>query len=224
MRLRPRFAWLWQAPLALVAFVVALMVLLRFVPPPTTAFMLGCDHRPVQQDWVPWSRIAPAAALAVVAAEDQKFPDHWGFDFEAIDRALDHNQRARRVHGASTISQQTAKNLFLWSGRSYVRKALEAGFTLLLEGLWPKRRILEVYLNVAQFGPDVFGVQAAAQRYFGKPAARLSRHEAALLAAVLPNPERLHVDRPSAYVLERADDIEQQMGQLGADYLAALGR
>lgn len=221
--MRPRLAWLWQAPLALAAFVIALVLLLRFVPPPTTAFMLACEHRPVQQHWVPWPRIAPAAALAVVASEDQKFPSHWGFDFDAIDDAMEHNRHSRRKRGASTISQQTAKNLFLWSGRSYVRKALEASLTVLIEGLWPKRRILEVYLNVAQFGPDVFGVEAAARHYFGKPAARLSRREAALLAAVLPNPERLHVDRPSSYVLERADDIEQQMSQLGIDYLAALG-
>lgn len=214
--------FLLLAPFAFVALVAVIVLLLRVAPPPTSAFMLASDASPVHYTWVPWSRIAPSAGLAVVAAEDQKFPEHWGFDFEAIDKAIDHNQKSRRVRGASTISQQTAKNLFLWSGKSYLRKALEVGDTLLLEGLWPKRRILEVYLNIAQFGPDVYGVQAAAQRYFGKPAARLSRHEAALLAAVLPNPERLRVDRPSAYVLGRADDIEQQMQQLGDGYLAGL--
>jgi monofunctional biosynthetic peptidoglycan transglycosylase len=213
---------LWQLPLGLVAGSLLLVLLLRVVPPPTTAFMLGNDIRPVHYQWVPWNHIAPTVRLAVVASEDQKFPEHWGFDFEAIDKALDHNERSRRVRGASTISQQTAKNLFLWSGKSYVRKGLEAGFTVLMEGLWPKRRILEVYLNIARFGPDVFGVEAAAQTYFGKPAARLSSHEAALLAAVLPNPERLSVARPSAYVAGRADDIEQQMQQLGSDYLDEL--
>lgn len=221
---RRRRPWrlLWQLPLAFVAGSVLLVLLLRVLPPPTTAFMLGNDLHPVRYAWVGWSRIAPAARLAVVAAEDQKFPDHWGFDFEAIDQAIDHNEHSRRVRGASTISQQTAKNLFLWSGRSYVRKGLEAGFTLLMEGLWPKRRILEMYLNVAQFGPDVFGVEAAAQAYFGKPAMRLTAHEAALLAAVLPNPQRFSAARPSPYVAGRADDIEQQMQQLGSGYLDDL--
>lgn len=214
--------WLWLGPLAFAAACTLVVLLLRVVPPPVTSFMLGSDTHPVHYDWVRWERIAPAAALAVVASEDQKFPEHWGFDFEAIDKAIDHNQKSRRLHGASTISQQTAKNLFLWSGRSYIRKGLEVGFTLLLEGLWPKRRILEVYLNVAEFGPGIYGVQAAAQRYFGKPASRLSRHEAALLAAVLPNPKTLRVDRPSGYVLGRADDIEQQMEQLGSNYLDSL--
>ena len=220
-RWRPR-ALLWQLPLLFVGGSVALVLLLRLLPPPTSAFMIGNALHPVHYDWVAWDRIAPSARIAVVAAEDQKFPDHWGFDFEAIDRAIDHNERSRRVRGASTISQQTAKNLFLWSGRSYVRKGLEAWFTVLMEGLWPKRRILEVYLNIAQFGPDVFGVEAAAQRFFGKPAARLTSHEAALLAAVLPNPERFSVARPSAYVAGRAEDIEQQMQQLGPGYLDAL--
>ena len=214
--------WLWLAPLGLMGTCVASVLLLRVIPPLTSAFMLGSDTRPVQYDWVPWDKIAPNAALAVVAAEDQKFPEHWGFDFAAIDQAIDHNQRSKRIRGASTISQQTAKNLFLWSGRSYVRKALEVGFTLLLEGLWPKRRILEVYLNIAEFGPGIYGVQAASRHYFGKPASRLNRHEAALFAAVLPNPQRLRVDRPSGYVLGRADDIEQQMEQLGSAYLADL--
>jgi monofunctional glycosyltransferase len=207
----------------LAAFNLLLVLLLRWVPPPTSAFMLEADIRPLHQRWVPWAQIAPAVRLAVVASEDQKFPEHHGFDFDAIDKALEHNrQRHRSLHGASTISQQTAKNLFLWSGRSYVRKGLEAGFTVLLESLWPKRRILETYLNVVRFGPDVYGVEEASERYFDKPASRLSWHEAALLAAVLPNPERLHVDRPSAFVLERADAIERQMRLLGSGYLDDL--
>jgi monofunctional biosynthetic peptidoglycan transglycosylase len=203
---------------------VAAIALLRFVPPPTTAFMLASEYKPVRYRWVAWPRIAPVAALAVVASEDQKFPSHWGFDFGAMENALHHNAHSRRIHGASTITQQTAKNLFLWSGRSYLRKGLEAGFTVLIETLWPKRRILEVYLNVVEFGPGIYGVEAASQHYFGKSAARLSRHEAALLAAVLPNPERLHVDRPSTYVAARAADIEEQMQLLGSGYLRALGQ
>lgn len=217
-----RRRWLWLLPLAPLAVSVLMVLLLRVIPPLTSAFMLASDTQPVHYQWQPWRKIAPAAALAVVAAEDQKFPEHWGFDFEAIDKAIDHNQHSRRLHGASTISQQTAKNLFLWSGRSYFRKGLEVGFTLLLEGLWPKQRILETYLNIAEFGPGIYGVEAASQHYFGHSAARLSNHQAALLAAVLPNPERLRVDRPSAYVLERTADIEQQMDQLGSAYLAAL--
>jgi monofunctional biosynthetic peptidoglycan transglycosylase len=201
---------------------VLAVLLLRWMPPPTTAFMLEAEHRPVHQTWVPWARIAPAARLAVVASEDQKFPAHWGFDFQAIDEAYAHNRQHRRIRGASTISQQTAKNLFLWLGRSYFRKGLEAYFTLLLEAAWPKRRILEVYLNIAQFGPDVFGLEEAAQRYFGKPAAHLSVHEAALLASVLPDPEKMSAARPSAYVDERADEVEEQMRLLGSDYLERL--
>jgi monofunctional biosynthetic peptidoglycan transglycosylase len=209
-------------PFALLAGSVLLVWLLRWAPPPTSAFMLEADIRPVHQQWVPWSRISAEAKLAVVASEDQKFPAHHGFDFEAIDKAIEHNETHRRVRGASTISQQTAKNLFLWSGRSYLRKGLEAYFTVLLEKLWPKHRILEVYLNIARFGPDVYGAEEAAQRYFGKPAAALDAHEAALLAAVLPNPERMHAGRPSGYVQLRADEVEGQMRLLGADYLSRM--
>lgn len=222
---RPRLSlwqWLLLAPFLLAGFAVLQVLVLRVVPPFTSAFMLASDAPKIRYDWVPMKRIAPVAGLAMVAAEDQKFPEHWGFDFEAIDKALDHNKRSRRVRGASTISQQTAKNLFLWSGRSYIRKGLEVGYTLLLETLWPKRRILEVYLNIAQFGPGIYGVEAAAQAYFRKPASRLNRHEAALLAAVLPNPVRLRVDRPSAYVLGRANQIEGQIQALGSGYLADL--
>jgi monofunctional biosynthetic peptidoglycan transglycosylase len=222
--MRRLLRWVVLAPLLLLAFNLLLVLLLRWVPPPTTAFMLFADVRPVYQQWVPWERIAPAARLAVVASEDQKFPDHHGFDFEAIDKALEqnHRRRGRHLHGASTISQQTAKNLFLWSGRSWLRKGLEAYFTVLLETLWPKRRILEVYLNVARFGPDVYGVEEASRRYFGKPAARLDAHEAALLAAVLPSPERMRAGSPSGYVQDRAEAVEEQMRLLGADYLDDL--
>jgi len=207
---------------AFIVLPVLLVLILRFAPPPTTAFMLASDHKPVDYRWVPMDRIAPVMALAAVASEDQKFPIHHGFDFEAMREAAEHNENSRHVHGASTISQQTAKNLFLWSGRSYVRKGIEAGFTVLMESLWPKRRILEMYLNVAQFGPGVYGVEAAAKRYFGTSAARLDAHEAALLAASLPNPDRYRVDRPSGFMRERADDIEAQIAQLGSGYLDHL--
>jgi monofunctional glycosyltransferase len=159
----------------------------------------------------------------VIAAEDQLFPFHAGFDFRSIREAIRSNERSRRVRGASTISQQVAKNLFLWSGRSYLRKGLEAWFTVLIERLWPKERILEIYLNVAEFGRATYGIEAAAQRFYRKSAARLSRRESATLAAVLPNPRVLRADRPSRYVLQRRDRIVAQMRQLGGPrYLQQL--
>jgi monofunctional biosynthetic peptidoglycan transglycosylase len=192
----------------------ALVVLAaRFVAPPVTAFMLADPARPVAYDWVPLERIAPALAIAVVAAEDQRFPSHHGFDLGSIRKAWD--ERGRRVRGASTISQQVAKNLFLWRGASWIRKAFEAWFTAWIELAWDKRRILEVYLNVAEFGPGTYGAEAAARRHFGKAASALSLREAALLAAVLPNPRAMDAGRPSRYVAERARWIERQAAQLG---------
>ncbi|EIS7447349.1 monofunctional biosynthetic peptidoglycan transglycosylase [Citrobacter sp. FDAARGOS_156] len=169
-------------------------------------------------DWVSMDEISPWMGLAVIAAEDQKFPDHWGFDVSAIEKALAHNERnENRIRGASTLSQQTAKNLFLWDGRSWVRKGLEAGLTLGIEAVWSKKRILTVYLNIAEFGDGVFGVEAASQRYFHKPASRLSPSEAALLAAVLPNPLRFKASAPSGYVRSRQAWIMRQMRQLGGE-------
>jgi monofunctional biosynthetic peptidoglycan transglycosylase len=208
------------------------VLLLRWWPPATSAYMVearlaalgaGDFSFHLRHTWVDRERIAPAAQLAVIASEDQKFPFHHGFDFDSIQDALREQEDGIRTRGASTISQQTAKNLFLWGGRSYVRKAFEAWFTALLELCWPKTRILEVYLNSAQFGPDVYGVEAAAQVYFHKHAAALSRSEAAQLAAVLPNPLRLHADRPSAYVVARREWILTQMRALGeVSYLRNL--
>ena len=169
-------------------------------------------------DWVSMDEISPWMGLAVIAAEDQKFPEHWGFDVSAIEKALAHNERnENRIRGASTLSQQTAKNLFLWDGRSWVRKGLEAGLTLGMETVWSKKRILTVYLNIAEFGDGIFGVEAAAQRYFHKPASRLSLSEAALLAAVLPNPLRFKANAPSGYVRSRQAWIIRQMRQLGGE-------
>jgi len=161
------------------------------------------------------TRISPNLPLAVVASEDQKFPEHWGFDVEAIEKAYALNQHSHHVHGASTISQQVAKNLFLWSGRSYLRKGLEAYFTVLIERLWPKRRILEIYLNIVEFGYGLYGAEAAAQHFFHKSAARLSRADAAVLAAVLPNPERFSAAAPSRYIQQRREWILGQMQALG---------
>ncbi len=206
------------------ALTVLLVLALRWINPFTSAFMMGSrlealfagNHNyQTHYQWVDLEQISPQAALAVIASEDQQFPFHTGFDFKSIREAVRHNALSRHKRGASTISQQVAKNLFLWSGRSFVRKGLEAGFTLLIEWCWPKERILEVYLNIAEFGPGIYGVQAAAQRYYHKDARRLNRADSALLAAVLPNPARLRVEAPSDYVLSRRDWIAEQMVELG---------
>ena len=182
------------------------------------AWLQGHFSYMAHSDWVSMDEISPLMGLAVIAAEDQKFPEHWGFDVSAIEKALEHNERnEKRIRGASTLSQQTAKNLFLWDGRSWVRKGLEAGLTLGMETVWSKKRILTVYLNIAEFGDGVFGVEAAAQRYFHKPASRLSLSEAALLAAVLPNPLRFKANAPSGYVRSRQAWIMRQMRQLGGE-------
>ena len=182
------------------------------------AWLQGHFSYVAHSDWVSMDDISPLMGLAVIAAEDQKFPEHWGFDVSAIEKALEHNERnEKRIRGASTLSQQTAKNLFLWDGRSWVRKGLEAGLTLGMETVWSKKRILTVYLNIAEFGDGVFGVEAAAQRYFRKPASRLSLSEAALLAAVLPNPLRFKANAPSGYVRSRQAWIMRQMRQLGGE-------
>jgi monofunctional biosynthetic peptidoglycan transglycosylase len=202
-----------------------LMVLvLRFVPPWTSAVMMerqagawlhGEKDFRLRQRWVPWNQVSPYVPMAMVAGEDQKFPFHHGFDLDSIQNAMDAAEDGRRLRGASTISQQTAKNLFLWNGRSFVRKGLEAYFTVLIEMTWPKQRILEVYMNVAELGDGIYGVGAASDAFFRTPPSRLSAAQAARLAAVLPNPRRFRVDQPSAYVLGRANWIQQQMGQLG---------
>lgn len=216
--------------LAWVALTWLCVLALRFVPPPTSAFMLerrasaalhGEREFALKYQWLPLARVSPELPIALVAGEDQKFPTHHGFDLQAIADALDEADEGERLRGASTISQQTAKNLFLWGGRSFVRKGLEAYFTVLLEVTWPKQRILEVYLNIAEFGDGVYGAQAAAQQFFHKNAAQLTAHEAALLASVLPNPRKLHADRPSPYVARHAEWVERQVRQLGGpSYLA----
>jgi monofunctional biosynthetic peptidoglycan transglycosylase len=206
---------------------------LRYVPPWTTAFIVEArmaswfDDNPhpwkLQRQWRDLEAISPQLQLAVIASEDQRFPEHDGFDFDQIQKSLDAAEHTGRSRGASTISQQVAKNLFLWGGRSWVRKGLEAWYTVLIEWLWPKQRILEMYLNIAQFGRGIYGAEAATQAFYRKPAARLTQSEAALMAAVLPNPQRLRIDAPSRYVLRRQGTIEAQMRALGGtDYLSKL--
>ena len=212
---RVKLTLLWTfLLLVLLALVPPATVLwLRWSPPPTTSFMLRSEVKPVAYQWVPRDRIPEALRRAAVAAEDQKFWTHWGFDFIAIAEALEHYEKSRKKRGASTITQQTAKNLFLWPSRSWLRKGLEVSFTLLLEWLWPKERILEVYLNVAEFGPGVYGAEAAAQKFFRKPAAKMTAAECAQLAAVLPNPRKWRADRPGPYVQSRVDWILNHIGE-----------
>jgi monofunctional biosynthetic peptidoglycan transglycosylase len=226
--------WLGFAILAWVLLTCGSVLVMRWVHPVTSAFMLEARLQAVLErdagyrtefEWVNLEQISPQAAVAVIASEDQQFPFHAGFDFKSIREAVRASEHGKRLRGASTISQQVAKNLFLWSGHSFVRKGLEAYFTVLIEAMWPKERILETYLNIAQFGHGVYGVEAAAHRFYRKPAARITSREAALLAAVLPNPVRLRVEKPSHYVLSRRDWILGQMRDLGGPaYLQALER
>ena len=203
-----------------------LVLVLRWVPPPGTALMVErkleswVDGQPIdlQRTWRPWAELPDDLKMAVIAAEDQQFAHHWGFDVDAIRAALAHNERGGTLRGASTLSQQVAKNLFLWSGRSWLRKGFEAWFTTLIELFWPKQRILEVYLNSAEWGDGIFGAEAAARHHFGVGAPYLSARQASLLAAVLPNPRQWSAGRPSAYVNRRAGWIHRQMRQLGGSH------
>jgi monofunctional biosynthetic peptidoglycan transglycosylase len=215
-------AWAAGGFLALTVFLV---LTFRFIPVPTSGLMVQrrveswSSGKPYvsRHRWVPLEDISPSLGAAVIAAEDQNFADHFGFDWQAIEKAVQHNEKSRRKRGASTVSQQTAKNLFLWNSRSWTRKGLEAWFTLLIEVGWSKKRILEVYLNIVEFGDGIYGAEAAARSYFGKPAKRLTPSEAALLAAVLPNPRKFHANAPSEYIRGRQSWILNQMRHLGGE-------
>jgi monofunctional biosynthetic peptidoglycan transglycosylase len=211
-------------PLLFVAITALQVLCLRWLTPPATAFMLerraeALLHREagftLHYRWRSLEQISPWLPMSMLAAEDQKFFEHEGFDVQAIDKAIVSNRKGRRVRGASTISQQVAKNLFLWGGRSYLRKGLEAWYTVLIEALWPKRRIIEVYANVAEFGDGIYGAEAASQAYFHKPSSRLTPSESARLAAVLPSPRTYSVKAPGAFVQRRAAWIQRQVQQLG---------
>jgi monofunctional biosynthetic peptidoglycan transglycosylase len=217
--------WTFVAAALFVLTTAGAVAALRWFDPPTTAFILfdASGRRPVLFDWTDATSMSASLAYAVIAAEDQKFPSHFGFDLDSIRDALDTNSDGGRLRGASTITQQVAKNLFLWPGRSFVRKGLEAYFTVLLELALPKERILEIYLNIAEFGPGVYGAGAASAAYFAKPPQGIADAEAALLAAVLPNPKNFSVDRPSGYLRERQRWILTQMQRLRRDgALAAM--
>ena len=199
---------------------LALVLLFRFVPPPVTATML-MDGNGVTKDWESLSNIDRNLVTAVIAAEDGKFCQHSGFDAEAIEQAIERNAQGGRIRGGSTISQQTAKNVFLWQGGGYVRKGFEAWFTFLIEHLWGKRRIMEVYLNVAETGIGTYGAEAGAQRYFNKSAASLSRIEAARMAAALPLPKKRSVTNPTGFTRRYGNTIAARMGVVRRDGLDA---
>jgi monofunctional glycosyltransferase len=211
----------------LLVWSIGSVIVLRFFDPPTTAFIVedrihawvasepGYRYR---HRWVDWKDISPSMKLAVMASEDQRFADHFGFDFVEIEHAIEQRDHGRSLRGASTITQQTAKNLFLWSGQNWLRKGLEAYFTLLIETFWPKTRILEMYLNIAEFGQGVWGIGAASDHYFREVPARLNRTQSALLAAVLPNPVVLRANAPSRYVRARQAWILEQMSALGGEH------
>jgi len=210
--------WLLRLAALVLIVLVGLTLPLRWIDPATSAYMAleaWRNDRVVRQSWVPYERISDHLKLAVIAAEDQKFPHHFGFDLEQIRQAVDTRLDGGRLRGASTITQQLARNLYLWPGRDWVRKGLEAGLTVPLELFVPKHRLLEIYLNIVEFDEGVYGAQAAAEHYFGKPAAALTRSEAAALAAVLPAPKRLSAAQPDALGRDRQRWILAQMDNLG---------
>lgn len=209
--------------IVLVAGPVLAVIVFRFVPPPVTPLMViraaegkGLDHR-----WRSIDSVSPALPRALIAAEDAKFCDHHGFDFDALQKAYASNEKGGRIRGGSTISQQTAKNIFLWPGRSYVRKGLEAWFTVLIETFWGKKRIMEVYLNSIEYGPGIYGAESASRRYFGIGADKLSQAQAARLAAILPSPLKWKVVKPGKYVAKRSRKITKASGAVRRDGLAA---
>jgi len=214
---------IWKTALWFFGLSIAMVIIYRFVPVPITPLMVirmveqafdsEKDVR-LSKDWEPISNISKNAPQAVIASEDQKFLDHNGFDIQAMEKAWENNKKGKRVKGASTITQQTVKNVFLWPSRSYLRKGLEAYFTVLVEFFWSKERIIEVYLNVIEMGDGIYGIEAASQAYYKKPALKLNRSQAAMIAAVLPNPRRWTPTKPTGYIRGRQSWILRQMNNL----------
>ena len=209
--------------LVLTGLVLASVAAHRLVPPPVTFLMVtrAIEGEGLSYRWKSLDDISPRLVEAVIASEDARFCSHRGFDMEAIEKALKANEQGGRIRGGSTISQQTAKNVFLWPGRDWIRKGLEAGYTVLIETLWGKRRIMEVYLNVAEWAPGVYGAEAAARHWFGKSATDLTPREAARLAAILPSPRRYNASSPGPYVRRRASRVQGAMGTVRNERLAA---
>ena len=218
--LKKIFRFILRTMLVLFLLSIVMTIVYRFVPVPVTPLMIQryfeMEDGKIDKDWKSLEEISDNMPLAVVTAEDQKFEEHYGFDLEAIEKAVKYNEKhkGKKVKGASTISQQTAKNVFLWPGRSWVRKGLEVYFTFLIELFWSKERIMEVYLNVIEMGPGVYGTEAAAQHYFNKSAAKLTRSEAAAIAAILPNPIRWSASKPTPYIIKKRNWILRHMKQI----------
>jgi monofunctional biosynthetic peptidoglycan transglycosylase len=214
--------WRWAKRVFIILFIAQFIyiILLKWINPPITVTQLvsWVSGHGLKRDYVSRSSISSNAKLAVIASEDQLFPDHNGFDWKSIKKAMAYNEKKPgRIHGGSTISQQVAKNVFLWQGRSWIRKGFEAYFTFMIELLWSKKRILEVYLNVIEMGDGIFGIEMAANKYFNKSANNLSRQEAVMIAACLPNPKRYKVKPASSFVTARSRTIMQQMNNLQTD-------
>jgi monofunctional biosynthetic peptidoglycan transglycosylase len=225
------FKWILKFAIFFFVSTVFLVFAMRWINPVTSSIMIqrqiaglfDGEFELIKYHWVDYDDVSKFMPIAIVAAEDQNFPKHFGFDFKQIEKALKENKRGRRVRGASTITQQVAKNLFLWEGKSFVRKGIEAYFTLLIELLWDKQRILEVHMNIAEMGDKIFGVGTASVAYFKKPAASLNIRQAALLAAILPNPKKYSAVKPSGYVRGRQNWIVRQINSLGGvNYLKEL--
>lgn len=221
--------WLIRILLFFCVFTIVITLPLKFINPLVWSWQLQRawfppEHyqRYTRADWVDLDHISPYMQLAVIASEDQRFPEHWGIDMVSTQKAIEDMISGERFRGASTLTQQTVKNLYLWPGKDLLRKGVEAYLSLLIELEWGKHRILEVYLNIVEFGPGIFGVQAASLHYFGIPASQLSMSQAARLAAVLPNPYKFRVQSPSPYIWQRIDWIETQMNQLGLGYLRRM--
>src|ERR1700749_5141895 len=213
--------WRWVKRIFLFLFFAQFfyILILKWINPPVTLTQLSSLFHGdgLKRNYVAMDAISPYAKLAVISSEDQLFPDHDGFDFKSIEKAMKHNQKSKSLHGASTISQQVAKNVFLWQGRSWIRKAMEVYFTFMIEWIWGKKRILQMYLNVSEMGKGVYGIEAASHFYFNKPAKTLTRQEAARIAACLPNPKVFTIKPLSAHVAARAAWIQGQMGNLQED-------
>lgn len=212
---------IWFVLWRLLLIMTLILLAFRFVPLPTTAFIMQSPY-PVTQKWISIDKLPSSISLAVVASEDQRFPLHYGVDFSAIIKAVEQYGDGDGLRGASTITQQTAKNIFLWSGRSFIRKGLEAGLAISLETVWGKKRILEVYLNIAEFGKGIYGVEAASQHYFKKSARYLTNNQAAQLAVLLPSPQTRDPRDLSVELNQRVIWVERQMRQLGSNYLAPI--
>jgi monofunctional biosynthetic peptidoglycan transglycosylase len=222
------FKWILKFAIIFFILTVLLVFVMRWINPVTSSIMvqrqisgfISGDFDLVKYRWVNYDDVSKYVPIAFVAAEDQNFPNHFGFDFKQIEKALKENKRGKRIRGASTITQQVAKNLFLWEGKSFLRKGIEAYFTILIELLWDKKRILEVHINIVELGKDIFGVGVASLAYFKKPPSKLTLSQAALLAAVLPNPIKYSVIKPSGYVRGRQNWIIRQINSLGGpEYL-----